>query len=181
MGPRIPQGCFCMAVEKIQKRKIMAALRSIWSRRVANILNKPAIPCVVLVSDSVHGLWTFFYNTRGGKTMVARVASAEQMCFYRELGKQIRKVREQQGLSQKDIALYLGITYQQYQKYEVGENRMGVWILFKISQLLEASFASIVFPKKPVNIVRMISNNDVQKHIAFLSEYVANMKRDFLG
>lgn len=113
--------------------------------------------------------------------MAIKSVPAEQICFYQELGKQIRKYRTQQGLSQKDIALHLGVTYQQYQKYEVGENRMGVWILYKISQLLGVSFAEIVFPKNPENILHIVSNNDVQQHIDFLSEYIANMKYELLG
>ncbi|MBQ8473312.1 MAG: helix-turn-helix transcriptional regulator [Alphaproteobacteria bacterium] len=169
-----------MAVEKIQKRKIMAALRSIWNRRVANILNKPAIPCVVLVSGSVHWLWTVFLSYKGGEAMAAKTASAEQMRFYHELGKQIRKVRELRGLSQKDMAVYLRITNQQYQKYEAGNNRMGVWFLYKISQFLDVSFAKIVFPENPNNIIRMVSHIEIKEHIDFLSKYIRNMAHELL-
>lgn len=113
--------------------------------------------------------------------MVAKSVPVEQIYFYQELGKQIRKYRIQQGLCQKDVALHLGVTHQQYQKYEVGENRMGVWVLYKISQLLGISFAEIIFPKNPENILHIVSNNDVQQYIDFLSEYIANMRRELLG
>lgn len=113
--------------------------------------------------------------------MAAKSVPVEQLCFYRELGKQIRKYREQQGLTQKDMSVHLGVTYQQYQKYEVGENRIGVWVLYKISLLLDVSFAEIVFPQNPENILHIVSDKDVQQHIDFLSEYIANMRRELLG
>ena len=44
--------------------------------------------------------------------------------YYQELGKNIRKIRENKKLLQKDVALKLGVTFQQYQKYEKGSNRI---------------------------------------------------------
>lgn len=84
------------------------------------------------------------------------------------------------GLSQKDMAVYLGITNQQYQKYEAGNNRMGVWFLYKISQFLDVSFAKIVFPENPNNIIRMVSHIEIKEHIDFLSKYIRNMAHELL-
>lgn len=44
--------------------------------------------------------------------------------FYKELGQNIRRIREVHNLLQKDIAKAIGITFQQYQKYESGANRI---------------------------------------------------------
>ena len=44
--------------------------------------------------------------------------------YYKNLGEKLRNIREKQNLIQKEIATKLGITFQQYQKYERGENRI---------------------------------------------------------
>jgi transcriptional regulator with XRE-family HTH domain len=36
--------------------------------------------------------------------------------YYLNLGKKIRKIREEQGLLQREVALKMGVTFQQYQK-----------------------------------------------------------------
>ncbi len=44
----------------------------------------------------------------------------------RIVGENLRSLREQAGLTQKQIARILGVTFQQIQKYERGENRLPV-------------------------------------------------------
>ena len=44
--------------------------------------------------------------------------------YYKKLGKQMREIRKEEGLNQKEVASKIGITFQQLQKYERGENRI---------------------------------------------------------
>ena len=44
--------------------------------------------------------------------------------YYKELGRKIRDIREKNNLTQREIAIKVGVTFQQYQKYERGENRI---------------------------------------------------------
>ena len=59
----------------------------------------------------------------------------------RHVGTRLRLLRLQHGLSQKDIAEGLGLTFQQVQKYENGANRISASKLFEIAALMDISIA----------------------------------------
>lgn len=61
----------------------------------------------------------------------------------RHVGERIRRRRVMLGLTQEQLGDALGISYQQIQKYETGANRVSAGRLFKISQILETSIASL--------------------------------------
>lgn len=44
--------------------------------------------------------------------------------YYSELGKRLVKIREKNKLTQKNLAEAIGVSFQQYQKYESGANRI---------------------------------------------------------
>jgi transcriptional regulator with XRE-family HTH domain len=62
-----------------------------------------------------------------------RRAGAEDI----EIGRKIRALRLQRGLSQSDLARGIGLTFQQVQKYEKGTNRVSAGRLHNIADLLE--------------------------------------------
>lgn len=51
------------------------------------------------------------------------------------IGRNLRKLREGVDLTQKDVASLLGISFQQVQKYERGENRLPVDRLFALRKI----------------------------------------------
>src|ERR1041385_370523 len=53
-----------------------------------------------------------------------------------EIGRRIRALRLERGLSQSDLAKGIGLTFQQVQKYEKGTNRVSAGRLQKIADLL---------------------------------------------
>ncbi len=53
-----------------------------------------------------------------------------------ELGKKMRFFRRMQGLSQKQLAQELGLSFQQIQKYEAGTNRISAAKLEQMSAVL---------------------------------------------
>ena len=57
----------------------------------------------------------------------------------REIGARIRRKRRSLGLTQQDIAVAAGVSYQQIQNYERGTNRVSASRLFLISEALETS------------------------------------------
>lgn len=59
--------------------------------------------------------------------------------IYRQIGEKIRKLRLTKGLSQKDLAKYVGVTYQQIQNYEKGKSKIPVDRLIRIAEALEVS------------------------------------------
>lgn len=54
----------------------------------------------------------------------------------RHLGAVLRQHRTLQGLSLAALAEKIGVTYQQIQKYEIGENRISAPILWRLSNAL---------------------------------------------
>src|SRR5882757_9683010 len=61
-----------------------------------------------------------------------RRAGAEDV----EIGRKIRALRLERGLSQSNLADGIGLTFQQVQKYEKGTNRVSAGRLHKIAELL---------------------------------------------
>jgi transcriptional regulator with XRE-family HTH domain len=53
-----------------------------------------------------------------------------------EMGRRIRLRRQEKGISQRELAGHLGLTFQQLQKYEVGMNRVGAARLQQIAKML---------------------------------------------
>ena len=53
----------------------------------------------------------------------------------RFLGHRIRQRRLELGMSQRDLAVALGTTYQQLDKYEAGRNQLSPYLLFSIARL----------------------------------------------
>lgn len=52
------------------------------------------------------------------------------------LGARVRARRIALGLSQKDLADALGVTFQQVQKYESGSNRISAFAMYRLATLL---------------------------------------------
>ncbi len=53
-----------------------------------------------------------------------------------EIGKRVRQARVAAGLSQTQLGVQLGVSFQQVQKYEKGVNRIGGGRLYKIARFL---------------------------------------------
>ncbi len=54
-----------------------------------------------------------------------------------EIGQRIKKFRKESKVSQKLLAKYIDVSFQQLQKYEIGENRITANRLWKISKFLD--------------------------------------------
>ena len=54
-----------------------------------------------------------------------------------EVGRRVRALRLERGMSQERLAFALKLTFQQVQKYEKGTNRIGAGRLQRIADILE--------------------------------------------
>jgi len=54
------------------------------------------------------------------------------------------------GISQSELAMTLGVSFQQVQKYEIGANRVSAARLFEICRALTVSLSSM-FERDPQN------------------------------
>ena len=60
------------------------------------------------------------------------------------VGMRIRMRREDQGLTQQDLARAIGVTFQQVQKYERGTNRVSASRLLQIAARLETTGSALL-------------------------------------
>jgi len=61
-----------------------------------------------------------------------------------EVGNRIRLRRKSQGITQTGLALHLGISFQQVQKYERGVNRVSASMLVHTAKFLQTTVADLV-------------------------------------
>jgi transcriptional regulator with XRE-family HTH domain len=73
------------------------------------------------------------------------------------VSRQLKLLREQQGLSQVSLAEMMGISFQQLQKYERGINRISAGRLFELSQLLGVDISYFFQGAEPLLPQRSLS------------------------
>ena len=67
-----------------------------------------------------------------------------QTDFDIRLGRIIETTRIRHGMSQKDVAKILGVSFQQVQKYEAGENRISARSLSRIAAVFEMTVGQMI-------------------------------------
>jgi transcriptional regulator with XRE-family HTH domain len=60
-----------------------------------------------------------------------------------EVGRRVRSLRLEKGMSQEKLGNQLALTFQQIQKYENGANRIGAAKLQRIAQILGVSVSAL--------------------------------------
>ncbi len=80
------------------------------------------------------------------KTVDFKNQDKAELQVHRYIGEQLRKHRMQAGLSQEDLGNELQVTFQQYQKYEQGKNRISPGNLYILAHVLQVPIASL-FPQ----------------------------------
>lgn len=55
------------------------------------------------------------------------------------IGKNLKRIRLENNYSQQGLSNILGISYQQLQKYEKGQNRISASRIFEVSRLLNTN------------------------------------------
>lgn len=64
--------------------------------------------------------------------------------IYRTIGKRLRSRRLRLGLTQRDVAQACGLTFQQIQKYEVGQVALSVSRLLALAAVLDIPAAALI-------------------------------------
>lgn len=82
----------------------------------------------------------------------------------KEIGQKIRIRRVEIGMSQERLAQHLGVSFQQIQKYEKGENRIGI---NRIDMLAAALHVPITFFFKRPNDQERQTNDLIYKDAVF--------------
>ena len=117
------------------------------------------------------------------------------------VGKRVRFKRKVVGYTQSDLGERVGLTFQQIQKYEKGENRISASKLFQIAQTLRtcvsfffegyeqvkesaANNEVLVDDKQSINLVqsfKAIKNPKLKKRIMLLIDSVSEEDEEDVG
>ena len=65
------------------------------------------------------------------------------------IGQNLRAIRVSKGLTQKNLAEALGLTFQQVQKYEKGSNRISASTLLKVADYVDEPLSSFFTGTQP--------------------------------
>ena len=74
----------------------------------------------------------------------SKIDEKKQIEFYKKIGQKIKEFREEKGLTQREIAEKLGISFQQFQKYETGKNRISMDKFFILEKYLKSEKNSLL-------------------------------------
>ena len=110
--------------------------------------------------------------------------------FYRDLGRNIRLTRNAAGRSQTDAAEAIDVTFQQFQKYENGSNRIPIDRLVSLASFLQVPLSQFVnddgsSPQSPFHsLMNQYSSKESQALLKYFSsiddEYVRGAVLDFV-
>lgn len=105
------------------------------------------------------------------------------------IGEMIVLLRKRQGITQRDIARHLGITFQQVHKYESAQSRLSASALYKIAQLLQVPVDALFGnfaphteydPKLTKILTQIIKLNDPdRKMIAVLAQHLYDTQQKY--
>ena len=72
------------------------------------------------------------------------LSSLNEKIFYENICKILKETRKERNLSQDAVAKKIGVTYQQYQKYESGVNRFSLFYLTKVCNYLDININELI-------------------------------------
>ncbi len=90
--------------------------------------------------------------------MAAQDATMWKQVIYNEIGDRVRAARDAAGLSLRDVAFKLGLTYQSVSRVEEGQGAP-VHFLIAFAQLVKVEVATLV-PNTPATFARRIDKSD---------------------
>ena len=86
------------------------------------------------------------------------------------IGERLKSFRKAAGLSQKELATQIGVSFQQIQKYESGGNRIAAGRLWQLSDILKVKMQRFFEEDEKKKWEENIKINDVQT-TTFLRRY----------
>ncbi|MBV1900882.1 MAG: helix-turn-helix domain-containing protein [Kordiimonadaceae bacterium] len=96
-----------------------------------------------------------------------------------EVGKRIRQLRKDRGITQTQLGNAIGLTFQQVQKYEKARNRISASKLAQIAKIFQVNVAELFgTPMKPASNIETDATDATILH-AYISEMPDDVRRHF--
>lgn len=89
---------------------------------------------------------------------------------YMQIGLNIKKIREQRGLLQKEVALAAGLHPANYNKTEKGERELSIEALDKIAKLFSMTIDQIVNYEGDIPTEVTIENKDLNERLKMIDQ-----------
>lgn len=101
------------------------------------------------------------------------------MTIKKNIGKRIKELRKKSGMTQGELAIGVGVTYQQIQKYEKGTSSISTDKLFKIAEILGINI-DMLLKEEEVDENELdssnISDTPDMDYISKIARYVRKIK-----
>jgi len=79
------------------------------------------------------------------------------------IGARLKEIRKREGMSQKEVAERLGISFQQFQRYEHGTNRVSAASLHQIANLFGLPMDSFTRPgEEPAKMIIVTDDEETR-------------------
>lgn len=89
------------------------------------------------------------------------MSQASDFAVYREAGAQLRSLRTSRGLTQAQVAEVIGVSPQQYQKYEDAQTKCSLAAIVALAAFYGVSVESIVSPEEAgAGTVEALNNHE---------------------
>ncbi|GFE80243.1 hypothetical protein GCM10011487_22430 [Steroidobacter agaridevorans] len=89
---------------------------------------------------------------------------AESRAYFRALGKHITELRKRIGMTQAELARALGVSQQAVFAYELGERRVSVLILGKLSRVFAVSVQDLMGMAQPARLPKRRLSPRAMRH-----------------
>ena len=76
----------------------------------------------------------------------------ESRAYFKALGAQVSMLRKSQGMTQAELARAIGVSQQAVFAYELGERRISVLVLAKLSKIFSTPVENIVGLSRPLRV-----------------------------
>ena len=76
----------------------------------------------------------------------------ESRAYFKALGAYVSTLRKSQGMTQAELARAIGVSQQAVFSYELGDRRISVLVLAKLSKIFSTSVENIVGISRPLSV-----------------------------
>jgi transcriptional regulator with XRE-family HTH domain len=109
--------------------------------------------------------------------MVTKQMKQESHAYYKALGAHIALLRKARGMTQGELARAIGVSQQAVFAYEIGERRVSVFILVKLSKVFSTSVEELMGVTRPVRIPKRRLSQRAMRHAERLQSLSKTQQR----
>lgn len=100
--------------------------------------------------------------------------------FWNKLSDTLRRFRESAEITQKDLAVKIGVSESAYRSYELGDRKIPVDLLVKLAAVYNTSVDVLIGNSEPVEEPTIVSGNFTQDQTEKIQKYAELVKNGML-